>query len=35
MKATSADVNKMTKLLGREPRSYADFAAETLAKWQG
>jgi uncharacterized protein YbjT (DUF2867 family) len=35
MAATSADVEKMTKLLRRKPRSYADFAAETLAKWQG
>jgi len=35
MAATSADVDKMTKLLGRKARSYADFAAETLVKWQG
>ena len=35
MAATSADVDKMTKLLGRKARSYEDFAAETLVKWQG
>jgi uncharacterized protein YbjT (DUF2867 family) len=34
MAATAADVDKMTQLLGRSPRSYADFAAETLAQWQ-
>lgn len=34
MAATSADVAKMTKMLGRHPRSYAEFAAETLANWK-
>ena len=34
MAATSADVEKMTQLLGRRPRSYADFAAETLVQWK-
>ena len=34
MAAASADVDRMTQLLGRRPRSYADFAAETLAQWQ-
>ena len=34
MAATSADVDVMTELLGRRPRSYSDFAAETLAQWQ-
>ena len=33
MAANSADVDKMTQWLGREPRSYADFAAETLVQW--
>ena len=35
MNATSSDVDEMTSLLGRPPRSYADFARETLAVWQG
>lgn len=34
MAAASADVDRMTQLLGRRPRSYADFAAETLAQWK-
>ncbi len=34
MVATSADVDKMTELLGRRPRSYADFAAEMKAQWE-
>lgn len=34
MAATSADVEKMTQLLGRKPRSYTDFANETLAQWR-
>lgn len=34
MAASSADVDRMTQLLGRRPRSYADFAAETLAQWK-
>ena len=34
MAAAPADVDRMTQLLGRRPRSYADFAAETLAQWK-
>lgn len=34
MAASTSDVQTMTRLLGRSPRSYADFAAETLAKWR-
>jgi uncharacterized protein YbjT (DUF2867 family) len=34
MVATSADVDKMTELLGRRPRSYADFASEMKAQWE-
>jgi uncharacterized protein YbjT (DUF2867 family) len=34
MAATSADVEKVTKLLGRNPRSYADFASEALSHWK-
>lgn len=34
MVATSANVDKMTELLGRRPRSYADFAAEMKAQWE-
>jgi uncharacterized protein YbjT (DUF2867 family) len=34
MAAASADVDRMTQLLGRKPRTYAHFAAETLAQWQ-
>ena len=34
MAASASDVQTMTRLLGRSPRSYADFAAETLAQWQ-
>jgi len=34
MAAASADVDRMTQLLDRRPRSYADFAAETLAQWK-
>jgi uncharacterized protein YbjT (DUF2867 family) len=33
MVAASADVDRMTQLLGRRPRSYSDFAAETLVHW--
>lgn len=33
MAAASAQVDRMTQLLGRRPRSYADFAAETLVHW--
>lgn len=35
MIATASDVANMARLLGRKPRSYADFAAETLAQWRG
>lgn len=35
MRATSRDVEEITVLLGRPPRSYADFAAETLSQWRG
>jgi uncharacterized protein YbjT (DUF2867 family) len=35
MIGTSNDVAEMTTLLGRSPRSYADFAKETLTEWQG
>jgi acyl-CoA synthetase (AMP-forming)/AMP-acid ligase II len=28
------DVGKMAERLGRRPRSYADFAAETRAQWE-
>ena len=34
MSARQADVDRMTALLGRAPRSYAAFAAETLAAWK-
>ena len=34
MAATSADVARMNELLGRRPRSYADFAAEMKAQWE-
>jgi uncharacterized protein YbjT (DUF2867 family) len=34
MAAAADDVQTMTRLLGRKPRSYADFAAETLASWK-
>ncbi len=34
MAGSSEDVAKMTLLLGRQPRSYAAFAAETLLQWQ-
>lgn len=33
MSARQPDVARMTELLGRAPRSYAAFAAETLASW--
>jgi hypothetical protein len=35
MLGTSKDVAEMTTLPGRPLRSYADFAKETLAQWQG
>lgn len=34
MAGSSDDVAQMTLLLGRQPRSYSGFAAETLAQWQ-
>ncbi|MGI4764237.1 MAG: SDR family oxidoreductase [Janthinobacterium lividum] len=34
MRASDDDVNEMTRLLGRPPRRYIDFARETLATWQ-
>lgn len=34
MQASSHDVEEMTGLLGRPPRSYDAFAAETLAQWR-
>ncbi len=33
MAANSADVTRMTTLLGHKPRSYEDFAVETLVQW--
>lgn len=33
MRASASDIEEMTSLLGRPPRSYADFAAETLEQW--
>ena len=35
MRGTAADVAEMTRRLGKAPRSYAAFAAETLVQWQG
>ena len=32
--ATSADLDRLTTLLGRPPRRYRDFAAETAQSWQ-
>lgn len=34
MRASNDDVAEMTRLLGRPPRAYADFAREMLAAWQ-
>ncbi len=34
MAANAEDVGKMAERLGRRPRSYADFAAETRAQWE-
>lgn len=34
MACSSDDVAQMKRLLGRPPRSYSSFAAETLAQWQ-
>ncbi len=33
--ATAAEVERLTKLLGRAPRRYRDFAAEAAKSWQG
>ena len=32
--ATPADIDRLTTLLGRPPRSYRDFARETARSWQ-
>lgn len=34
LKATSADIERQTKLIGHAPRSFDDFAAECAAQWQ-
>ena len=34
LKATGADVDRLTKLLGHAPRSFEDFAAETAFAWR-
>jgi len=34
LKATGADIDRMTKLLGHPPRSFEDFAAETASAWR-
>jgi uncharacterized protein YbjT (DUF2867 family) len=34
LKATGADVARLTKLLGHAPRSFEDFAAETASAWR-
>jgi hypothetical protein len=33
MAASASDVDKMTALLGRTRRTYAEFAVETIASW--
>lgn len=33
MTASASDLHRMTALLGRNPRTYAEFAAETMASW--
>lgn len=35
LKATDADIERMTDLLGRPPRRFEDFARETAQQWQG
>ena len=35
LKATRADVERQTKLLGHAPRNFEDFAAETAKLWKG
>lgn len=34
LKATPADIDRLTKLLGRAPRSFEDFAMETARLWK-
>jgi uncharacterized protein YbjT (DUF2867 family) len=34
LKATGADIDRLTKLLGHPPRSFEDFAAETASAWR-
>lgn len=34
MRASPDDVAEMTALLGRQPRTYPDFARETLDQWR-
>jgi uncharacterized protein YbjT (DUF2867 family) len=34
LKATAADIDRLTKLLGHAPRSFEDFAAETASAWR-
>jgi uncharacterized protein YbjT (DUF2867 family) len=34
LKATPADIDRQTKLIGRAPRSFEDFAAETAKMWK-
>ena len=34
LKATAADIDRLTKLLGHAPRSFEDFAAETARAWR-
>jgi hypothetical protein len=31
--ATAADLSRLTRLLGRPPRSYRDFAKNAAAQW--
>jgi len=35
LKATQADIERQTKLLGHAPRNFEDFAAETVKLWKG
>ena len=32
--STQTELDRLTKLLGRAPRTYEDFAAETAASWK-
>lgn len=34
LKATGADIDRLTKLLGHAPRSFEDFAAESASAWR-